>query len=87
MPFVLDGVLDLVTRIGQVVPGFDEDQNLLYAPSAEWTMKRIEVDQRFETCVRDLYVIGDCAGTTQGVLAAAVTGVLAAPSIAARCSV
>ena len=39
-----------------------------------------------ETAIENLYVIGDGSGATQGIVAAASTGIIAAQSIAGKIS-
>jgi uncharacterized FAD-dependent dehydrogenase len=45
---------------------------------------KIEVNNKFETPVRNLYAIGDGAGITRGLMQASVTGVVVARDIASK---
>ncbi|MCL2513999.1 MAG: FAD-dependent oxidoreductase, partial [Oscillospiraceae bacterium] len=46
---------------------------------------KIEVSNRFETAVRNLYAIGDGAGITRGLMQASVSGVVVARDIVQKC--
>ena len=82
LPLSFDAkLLDFVERLGALAPSLSSDGVILYAPAVEWWMPRIETDATMETVHPGLYVAGDGAGVSQGIMYAAATGVLVADSI------
>jgi uncharacterized FAD-dependent dehydrogenase len=78
---IINSILEFLDTLEQLVPGINSDETLVYAPAVEWCVKRVATNNSMQTNVDGLYVAGDGAGLTQGVVAAAVTGILAAKSI------
>ena len=77
-------VTDLVEgleRLDRVIPGVASDESLLYAPEAKFYAMRVIVDKRMQTSVPGLFVAGDGAGLSRGIVTAAATGLLAARGI------
>jgi hypothetical protein len=54
---------------------------LLYAPEVKLYAMKIGVDDNMETNVPNLFVAGDGAGLSRGIVTAAATGILAARGI------
>lgn len=54
----------------------------MYAPEIKFYAGEMDVDGNFQTSIADLYVAGDSAGLSRGIVAAAATGVLAEKGIA-----
>lgn len=81
---LVEGILEFIHRLAAVCRHLDHDDTLIYAPALEWCMKRVTVDRNLETSVKGLFVVGDGAGLTQGVVVAAMTGVRVGRSLAAR---
>lgn len=62
--------------------GVEIDGNAsLYAPSIEWWMDKINISENMETQADGLYVAGDGAGFSQGIVYAAMTGMRVADEI------
>jgi uncharacterized FAD-dependent dehydrogenase len=59
----------------------DISGGLVHGPSVEWINPNIDVSFNGESSFRGLFFIGDTSGKTQGIVAAAVTGVRAAHKI------
>lgn len=74
----------LIERLDNFIPGFNNDENLIYAPVVEWWCKRINVNRLMETNRKNIFTIGDGAGLSQGIVMSAVTGIIAARSIIQR---
>lgn len=72
---------DFIGRIDQLAPGVASDEMLLYGPAEEhfW---HVPTDGRLETGVPGLFVAGDAAGHSQGVIQAGVAGLLAGGGVA-----
>jgi hypothetical protein len=54
---------------------------LLYGCEVKFYSSKIEVDDRFQTKIKNLYTIGDGAGITRGLMQASVTGIVVARKI------
>jgi hypothetical protein len=78
---IVSKVLSFLDRLGKVVPGIADGATLVYAPVAEGIMPTISADPFLQTNVPRVYAAGDGAGFSQGIIAAALTGVLAADGI------
>jgi len=82
--FVTKGLFEFVTRLNLVCPGIASDNTLFYGPALEWCIRRVRTQDNLETAIPNLFVAGDGAGLSQGVIAAAMTCIVAARSIAER---
>ncbi|MDH5754652.1 MAG: NAD(P)/FAD-dependent oxidoreductase [Candidatus Bathyarchaeota archaeon] len=81
---VISLIIDFIDRMNTICPGVDNESTLLYAPSLEWCVDRFPVNANMETERKNLYAIGDGSGTTQGIIAAAATGMIAGKDIAIK---
>jgi hypothetical protein len=79
-------VMDIIEGLeilNQIVPGVNADSTLLYAPEIKFYAREIEVvDSSLQTSIKGLYVAGDGAGLSRGIVIAAATGILAGRGIA-----
>ena len=79
-------VMDIIEGLeilNQIVPGVNADSTLLYAPEIKFYAREVEVvDSSLQTSIKGLYVAGDGAGLSRGIVIAAATGILAGRSIA-----
>ena len=73
---------DLLGRIARLAPGVLTDDALAYGPAEEhfW---HFPTDAQLQTNQPGVFVAGDAAGLSQGIVQAAVTGLLAGEGIAA----
>ena len=78
---IVTDILDGLERLDKVAPGVASDSTLLYAPEVKFYAMQINVDKNMETNVPNLFVAGDGAGLSRGIIAAAATGLLAARGI------
>lgn len=80
-------VMDIIEGLeilNQIVPGVNADSTLLYAPEIKFYARVVEVaDGSLQTSIKGLFVAGDGAGLSRGIVTAAATGILAARGIAA----
>jgi uncharacterized FAD-dependent dehydrogenase len=78
-------VMDIIEGLeilNQIVPGVNADSTLLYAPEIKFYAHEVEVmDRSLQTSMKGLYVAGDGAGLSRGIVTAAATGILAASGI------
>jgi hypothetical protein len=79
-------ILDFVKKLDCICNGLDKESTLVYGPAAEWVVDKISLNSEMETICENLYVIGDGSGATQGIVAAASTGLIAAKSVADKIS-
>jgi hypothetical protein len=78
---IVTDILDGLKRLDKVAPGVASDSTLLYAPEVKFYAMQINVDKNMKTNVPNLFVAGDGAGLSRGIIAAAATGLLAARGI------
>ncbi|MDI6642578.1 MAG: NAD(P)/FAD-dependent oxidoreductase [Candidatus Hodarchaeaceae archaeon] len=78
---VVTDILEGLDRLDKVAPGVASDSTLLYAPEVKLYAMQINVGQNMETNVPNLFVAGDGAGLSRGIVTAAATGLLAARGI------
>ncbi|OPY28836.1 MAG: hypothetical protein A4E28_01297 [Methanocella sp. PtaU1.Bin125] len=79
---VVVDIIEGLDMLDRVVPGVASDATLLYAPEIKFAAIRPETREHFETAVVDnLFVAGDGAGLTRGIVPAAATGIEAAEGI------
>ncbi|MGZ7096378.1 MAG: FAD-dependent oxidoreductase, partial [Methanobacterium sp.] len=77
-------VLDIVEgleALNEVIPGVASDSTLLYAPEIKLYAMKAEMNRGLQTPVKGLYVAGDGAGVSRGIVGAAATGIIAANNI------
>jgi len=79
---VVTDILEGLDMLDRVVPGVASDATLLYAPEIKFAAVRPETRDFFETAVIDnLFVAGDGAGVTRGIVPAAAMGIVTAQGI------
>jgi uncharacterized FAD-dependent dehydrogenase len=82
---IVTDIIEGLDKLDRVVPGVASDATLLYAPEIKFAAVRPETRDHFETAVVDnLFVAGDGAGLTRGIVPAAATGIVAAEGIIAK---
>lgn len=74
-------IVEGLEALNRVIPGVASDSTLLYAPEIKLYAMRAQVNQELETPIKRLYVAGDGAGVSRGIVGAAATGIIAANSI------
>lgn len=80
-------IIEGLEALNEVIPGVASDSTLLYAPEIKLYAMRTEVDRGLKTRVEGLYVAGDGAGVSRGIVGAAATGIIASNSILKRIKV
>jgi len=72
-------------RLARLAPRILCEETVLFAPSIEWWMRRVEVrGPHLETSCPGIYVCGDGSGWSQGIVHSAATGLLVAEGISGR---
>ncbi|MBS7288073.1 MAG: FAD-dependent oxidoreductase, partial [Candidatus Freyarchaeota archaeon] len=78
---ILTSIIEGIEMLDKVIPGIASDSTLIYAPEIKYSAKRVITNEKLETAVENLFVAGDGAGVSRGIVGAAVTGVVAARGI------
>lgn len=75
---------DFIHKIDNVLPGFADDGNTVYAPSFEMGWKKFILTKDFQTNLDGIYVIGDATGHFRGAMQAMASGILCAEAILSK---
>lgn len=79
---ILVDIVEMIKALDKVSPGLASDETLLYGVEVKFYSNIIQVDEHFKTEVFDnLYLGGDGAGITRGLMQASVNGVIIAREI------
>lgn len=74
-------IQEALEKLGKVIPGINSDSTLLYGPEIKFYAMRTETNQTLQTKVPNIFVAGDGAGASRGIVGAAATGMIAAKGI------
>jgi uncharacterized FAD-dependent dehydrogenase len=74
----------MLQALEKMAPGVYSRHTLLYGVEVKLYSNSIDLSREMETRVSNLFVIGDGAGITRGLLQASASGILAARYIAKR---
>ena len=74
-------IKNFIKQIDSVLPGFADDNNLVYAPSFEMVWKKFILDEKFESTIKGIYIGGDSTGYFKGAMQAFVSGIIIARNI------
>lgn len=77
----MKSLIEMMNALNIVTPGIASDHTLFYGVEAKFYSARPEVDETFETQLKNLYVGGDGAGMTRGLAQAGANGVAIARNI------
>jgi len=75
---IVTDLIEGLDKLDHVVPGVSSNSTLLYAPEVKFSANRVITDTHLETPLENLFVAGDGAGLSRGLITSAATGVLAA---------
>jgi hypothetical protein len=81
---IVTNIIEGLERLDMVIPGVASDSTLLYAPEIKFYAMRVEVGKSMETSIPNLFVAGDGAGVSRGLIIASATGIMAARGILAK---
>lgn len=73
---ILKSIDEMILALDKVVPGIASDETLLYGVEVKFYSNKVLVDDTFQTNIKGLYVGGDGAGITRGLMQASVNGVV-----------
>ncbi|MBE6149013.1 MAG: FAD-dependent oxidoreductase [Firmicutes bacterium] len=71
----LTDIINTIKAIDKVIPGFANEDNLMYGPEIKFYSNVVKINQDFETNLKNLYCIGDGGGLTTGLMMASASGV------------
>jgi len=80
----LTDILEMLKALDEVAPGVYANHTLLYGVEVKFYSSRLELSDKLETRIRNLFAIGDGAGITRGLIQASASGVVVAREIARR---
>jgi hypothetical protein len=64
-----------------LIPGVAMDSTFLYCPEIKYYSRKITVNDKMETNIKNLYVAGDGAGLSRDIVKASATGILVADAL------
>ena len=73
---ILKSIDDMLIALDNVSPGIASDETLLYGVEVKFYSSKVITNNGFETNISGLYVGGDGAGITRGLMQASVNGVV-----------
>lgn len=77
----MKSLVEMINALNTVTPGIASDHTLFYGVEAKFYSDRVEVNNKFETKIANLYVGGDGAGITRGLAQAGANGIKIARGI------
>ncbi|SJZ33915.1 NAD(P)/FAD-dependent oxidoreductase [Selenihalanaerobacter shriftii] len=72
----MTAIVEMLEALDKVAPGIYSRHTLLYGVEVKFYSSRLKVDDSLETKVENLYVAGDGAGITRGLIQASASGVV-----------
>lgn len=75
---IMKDIDEMIQALDHVSPGLASDETLLYGVEVKFYSNKVKVDADFQTNIQNLYVAGDGAGITRGLMQASVNGVYVA---------
>lgn len=80
----LDNIIEMIYALDKIAPGMSNDDTLLYGVEVKFYSSRLELSNKLETKIPNMFAIGDGAGVTRGLSQASASGVYVAREIAKR---
>ena len=77
-------IIEMAQALEKLAPGVYSRHTLLYGVEVKFYSNRIKISPEMETEVKNLFVIGDGAGISRGLLQASASGILAGRAIAGQ---
>lgn len=81
---ILKDIMEMIEAMERITPGLADRYTLLYGVEVKFYSQRVELSPELETAIPGLYVIGDGAGITRGLLQASASGIIAAEAVLAQ---
>lgn len=80
----LSSILEMLHAMDQIAPGVASRHTLLYGVEVKFYSSRLQLSDKLETAISNLFAIGDGAGVTRGLMQSSASGVIAAREILRR---
>jgi len=80
----LKGIIEMLESLDAVIPGIYSRHTLLYGVEVKFYTNRVKLSPALETEIRNLFLVGDGAGITRGLMQASISGMIAANEILKR---
>ncbi|WP_035172369.1 NAD(P)/FAD-dependent oxidoreductase [Caldanaerobius polysaccharolyticus] len=80
----LTSIIEMLQAMDKIAPGVYSKHTLLYGVEVKFYSSRVELTDKFETKIKNLFAAGDGAGITRGLAQASVSGVVVAREILNR---
>jgi hypothetical protein len=77
----LKDILEMLEALDTLVPGINSLHTLLYGVEVKFYSHRLKLSPDLETPIRNLFIIGDGAGITRGLIQASASGLIAARAV------
>lgn len=78
---ILTDIMEMLSALDKIAPGVNSAHTLLYGIEVKFYSNRISLDNSLKTDIEGLYIIGDGAGITRGLIQASCSGIIAARSV------
>jgi uncharacterized FAD-dependent dehydrogenase len=80
----LTGIIEMLEALDNLTPGIFSKNTLLYGVEVKFYSHRIKLTKHLESEVENLFVVGDGAGITRGLIQASISGIIAGREISER---
>jgi len=80
----LKDILEMIEALDALAPGINNRHTLLYGVEVKFYSHRLKLSPELETPVRNLFIIGDGAGMTRGLIQASASGLIAARALVGK---
>ncbi len=77
----MTGIIEMLEALDNLAPGLYSRDTLLYGVEVKFYSSRLNVNNHLQTEIENLYVGGDGAGITRGLMQASVSGVIIARDV------
>lgn len=78
---IITDIIDGLEKLNELIPGVAMDSTFLYCPEIKYYSRKITVNDKMETNIKNLYVAGDGAGLSRDIVKASATGILVADAL------
>lgn len=78
---IVTDLIEGLDKLDSIIPGVSTASTLIYAPEVKFSANMICTNEDLESPMENLFVAGDGAGLSRGLVTAAATGVIAAKGI------
>ena len=78
---IIDNLWESLKSLDKIIPGILHPSTLLYAPEIKFFDTHFPTNRYLETNIKGVFVAGDGAGKSRGIVGAAISGIIAAKGI------